>query len=115
MIKKSLGISLLWRRYLSHTDSSEKKDITTTVSEMIDRLIENKRIFKGIDKSILMGSLKPLIEKSPEQLTSITEEELMERIETVMVIEATAGMLKELSSEEMKDFEEAVKRRTFSR
>ena len=65
--------------------------------------------------SILMGSLKPLIEKSPEPLTSITDEELMERIETVMVIEATSGMLKELSSEEMKDFEEAVKRNTFSR
>ena len=52
MIKKLVGISLLWRRYFSHTDSSEKEDITATVSEMIDRLIENKRIFRGIDKYI---------------------------------------------------------------
>jgi hypothetical protein len=92
----------------------EAKDtIMFRISVVIDTVIEGNEVFKDVDKSKLMESLKPLIEKSPEELTSITDEELMQRIETVMVIETTSGMLKELSPEELKDFEEAVKRRKF--
>ena len=90
-----------------------KDIIMFRISVVIDTVVEGNEVFKDIDKSKLMESLKPLIEKSPEELASITDEELMQRIETVMVIEATSGMLKELSSEELKDFEEAVKRRKF--
>lgn len=61
-----------------------------------------------IDKPNLMKSLSTLVEKAPEKLISVTDDELTERIETIMVIDATAGMLQDLTPEEMKVFEESA-------
>jgi len=46
-------------------------------------------------------------------LISIADDELRKRIRRIIVIEATAGMLQDLTSEEMKAFKEAVRRRNF--
>ncbi len=94
------------------SEPSKLKDIIMPhISETVDALIKNNVIFEKIDKPKLMKSLSALVEKAPEKLISITNDELTERIEIVMVIEATAGMLKDLTPEEMKVFEESAKRR----
>ena len=60
-----------------------------------------------------MESLSALVEKAPEKLISITNDELTQRIETVLVIEAAAGMLQDFTPEEIKALEESVERRKF--
>lgn len=96
------------------SQAPETKDtVMRRISEIVDTLIEDNEIFKKIDKPELMESLSILVDKAPEKLISITDDEITQRIETVMVIEAAGGMLKELTPEEMKVFEESVKRRKF--
>lgn len=89
--------------------------IMSHILEIVYKLARDNELFKKIDKSRLMESLSILVEKAPEKLIFTTDDELTQRIETVMMIEATAGMLKELTPEEMNVFEEAVKRREFFR
>lgn len=94
------------------SEPSKLKDmVMLRISEIVDTLIGNNAIYRKIDKPNLMKSLSALVEKAPEKLISVPNDELTERIETVMVIEATAGMLQDLTPEEMKVFEESVKRR----
>ena len=58
-----------------------------------------------------MKRLATLVKKYPEHVISLTDDELAQRIEKMMVIELVAGMLQELTPEEMESFDEAVKRR----
>lgn len=76
-------------------------------------LIEFLNTLESVDKSRLMSFLSLLAGKSPEKLISITDEELTKRVRRIIAIEATAGMLQDLTPEEMKTFKEAVKRRKF--
>ncbi|MBU7044959.1 MAG: hypothetical protein HXS54_00865 [Theionarchaea archaeon] len=52
--------------------------------------------------------MSTLVEKAPEKLISLADDELTRRIETVLVIEAAAGMLQDFTPEEMSVFEESV-------
>lgn len=83
------------------------------ISEIVDTLIEENAIYEAVDESKLMDFLSTLAEKSPEKLISLTDEELTQRVRRIIVIEATAGMLQDLTPEEMKDFKKAVRRRKF--
>lgn len=92
-------------------DVAEKDFVLSRISKIVDRLAEDGEIFKEIDKIKMMKSLSALIEKSPQKLMSITDDELTRRIEKVMLIEAMSGMLNELGPAQMKVYEAAVKRR----
>lgn len=97
---------------LEELKNSEPLEIKDTVmlrmSKIVDELIEDNEIFRNIDKSALKESLSTLVEKAPEKLISLTDDELTRRIETVLVIEAAAGMLQDFTPEEMNVFEESV-------
>jgi hypothetical protein len=93
----------------------EIQDTVIRMLKIVDELIETNEIFRNIDKSALKESLSALVEKAPEKLISLTDDELTRRIETVLVIEAAAGMLQDFTPEEMKGFEDSVKRRKFFR
>lgn len=88
------------------------KDILFRISKIIDELAEQTH-FMEVDKSNLMKRLSSLVEKYPEHVLSLTDDELAQRIEKMMVIELVAGMLQDLAPEEMKSFDEAVQRRDF--
>ena len=90
-----------------------KDTVMLRMSKIVDKLIEDNEIFRNIDKSALKESLSTLVEKAPEKLISLTDDELTRRIETVLVIEAAAGMLQDLTPDKMSVFEESVKRRKF--
>lgn len=96
------------------SETLELKDsVMLRISEIVDTLTEDNEIFESVDRSRLMDFLSLLAGKSPEKLLSITDEELTKRVRRIIVIEATAGMLQDLTPEEMKAFKEAVKRRKF--
>ncbi len=88
------------------------KEILSRISKIVDELAEQPH-FKKVDKPNLMKRLAALVEKYPEHVLSLTDDEFAQRIEKMMVIELVAGMLQELTPEEMESFDEAVKRRGF--
>ncbi|MGQ9628521.1 MAG: CopG family antitoxin [Anaerolineae bacterium] len=82
--------------------------------KIINKLIEEKEVFKKINKAKMIEFLSNMVENlSFEQLTSVTDDELTNRIEKIMLIEASSGILNELSQAQMESFEEAIKRREF--
>lgn len=103
------GVTLMELKKSEHVET--KTIVMARISTIVDTLMEDDELFKDIHKSEFMEFLSTLVEKAPEKLISLTDEELTRRVKRVMVIEATAGMLQDFTSEEMKDFKEAVKRR----
>ncbi|MGD2248762.1 MAG: hypothetical protein PVF58_10185 [Candidatus Methanofastidiosia archaeon] len=87
------------------------KEILYCITRSIGTLAE-KDYFKKVDKSRLVKRLAALAVKHPE-IILLNNDELKQRIKKIMVIEALAGFLQDLTPEEMKFFEEAVKRRRF--
>lgn len=93
---------------------SEKRDVSVLLSKIVTKLMKENEVFKKLDRNKLTKIFSDLIENLPtEQLTSITQNELKSRIERVMAIETLAGILNDLSPEQIEAFDEAIKRRQF--
>lgn len=91
----------------------EGHPVPLRISKIVDKLFEEDEDLRSLDKTQAMESLSNLMEDPPSDLTSITDDELTQRIERVLLIEAMSGILNDLSPEQMKAFEAAVKRRKF--
>ena len=109
--KEDLKISENRTDSFSTFETPKVENILFRMSKIVDKLAEQEH-FKKVDKSSLMQRLAILAGKYPE-IISLTNDELAQRIERIMVIEMVAGMLQDLTPEEMKAFDEAVKRRGF--
>ncbi|MFQ6062271.1 MAG: hypothetical protein ACE5J9_03740 [Methanosarcinales archaeon] len=110
-----IDLSSVYPRFeIKSETSSIEGDVLLRISNIVDKLIEDSEVFKKVDKTKLMEFFSSMIEKSlPGQLTSITDDELTQRIEKIIAIEALAGMLNDLSPAQMEAFDKAVKRREF--
>jgi len=70
------------------------------ISKIVDKLVGEREIFKNLDKNELIDFLSSLKEKwSHEQRMSVTDDELTDRIEKIMLIEATVEAFNEISPE----------------
>ena len=107
--KENLRVSENRTDSFSTFETPKVENILFRMSKIVDKLAEQEH-FKKVDKSSLMQRLAILAGKYPEVI-SLTNDELAQRIERIMVIELVAGMLQDLTPEEMKSFDEAVKRR----
>ena len=92
--------------------TSEKKDIFTRITEIINKLIEEDETFKGLDKKKVEDFLQ-IIEKNipSEQLEILSDKELFERVKNALEIELMCGLLSDLTDEQIIAFESAIKRR----
>jgi len=77
------------------------------ISIIINKLQSEEEIFKDIDKNKILK----IINESSLNLDNISENELVKRIRGILAIEAMSGLLKDLSEDELKEFDENVKRR----
>ncbi len=77
------------------------------ISIIIEKLQSEQEFFKDIDKNKVLKT----ISESSLNLSDITNDELIKRIKGVMAIEAMSGLLRDWSKEEIKEFDENVKRR----
>ena len=102
---------ILMKSNLLSSEPTKAENILFRISKIIDKLAEQEH-FKKVDKSSLMERLSALAGKYSE-ITSLTDDELAQRIEKIMVIEMVAGMLQDLTPGEMKSFDEAVQRKGF--
>ncbi|MEM2959456.1 MAG: hypothetical protein Q6366_011300 [Candidatus Freyarchaeota archaeon] len=93
-------------------DGTYSTEFSSLISEIVDKLMEKREVFKKLDKAKLIEFILSLVEKMPsDQRVSVTDDELSARIEKIMLIEAATGILNELSPEQTESFEAAAKRR----
>ena len=92
---------------------ARQANIEKQVSRVYDKLTDEEKFLVGIDKTKLLGIISEILDEIPSKQTKIPEDELFERIRGVLVLEAASGTLNELTSEQIRAFDEAVKRRPF--
>ncbi|QLE40980.1 hypothetical protein FD723_11305 [Nostoc sp. C052] len=93
---------------------SEKRDIAIArLSKIVDKLIQNNNLYQErLDKQEIIQHLVNLLDKfSPEFINALSERELTDRIDSILVIEAVSGTLNDLTPEQIEMFDAAVERR----
>ncbi|HLB70848.1 MAG: hypothetical protein OIN88_00525 [Candidatus Methanoperedens sp.] len=91
----------------------QSSELLRYTSELIDKLSGEEVLFKNINKKKLFQSLSGIVAELPPEQLSISKDELTKRIEKIMAMEVMYGMLDDLTPEQIKDFDTAVKRRSF--
>ena len=91
----------------------EKKisELSQEVSKMLEEIIREKNLQGEIDKEELLNSIMAVFRTFTLRQLKISNDELYKRIKDIVLWESLFGILNELSPEEVKDFEEMVKRR----
>ncbi|MBE9050576.1 hypothetical protein IQ243_09155 [Nostocales cyanobacterium LEGE 11386] len=83
------------------------------ISALIEDLIANNSLYQErLDKNKMTNKIYNLFiqPNSGDDINTITQDDLANRINQILVVEAMAGLLNDLTPEEMKIFDEAVKR-----
>jgi len=91
----------------------EKKisELSQEISKMLEEIIREKNLQEEIDKEELLNSIMAIFRTFTLRQLEISNDELYKRIKDIVLWESLFGILNELSPEEVKDFEEMVKRR----
>jgi hypothetical protein len=91
----------------------EKKiaELSQEISKMLDEIIREKNLQGEIDKEELLNSIMTIFRTFTLRQLEISNDELYKRIKDIVLWESLFGILNELSPEDVKDFEEMVKRR----
>lgn len=94
---------------------SKQTSVLPKISEMIDKIVDEDRegLFTKIDKNKLLDNISKTLKNISVEWEDIPDDELFKRISKIAAVESVAGMLKEAEPEEIKVFDEAVKRRPF--
>lgn len=92
--------------------SKDRVEILDRVLEIVTQLLQSEILFKNLRQDEVMKIFSDLLE-SPSWIESLTgdEERLVRNVDWVMAVEATSGLLKDLTPEEIKIFDAAVARK----
>ncbi|MBN3871691.1 hypothetical protein [Nostoc sp. JL33] len=91
-----------------------KRDIAIArISKIVDNLILGNSLYQErLDKPEIIQHLVNLLDKfSPEFINALSDGELTDRIDSILVIEAVSGTLNDLTAEQIEMFDAAVERR----
>lgn len=91
----------------------EKNEVLSRVSPIVEKLIQGNSLFQvKLNKEEMIQIMENLFEKfSPEEMRTITDNELSRRITKIMMLEAVSGTLNDLTPEEIEIFDAAVEGR----
>jgi hypothetical protein len=90
----------------------EQKDILLRILKMIHKIKETeKELFEGIATSKLLKSILQVTNETSRNWEKVPDEILLRRVRRVLAVERMSELLKELTAEEIRSFEDAVKRR----
>lgn len=83
------------------------------ISKIVDNLIKGNSLYQErLDKQERIQHLIGLLDKfSPDFINAISDNELANRVDSILVIEAVSGTLNDLTPEQIEMFDAAVKRR----
>jgi hypothetical protein len=89
---------------------SERQAAITRISQIVDELIQGNTLYQEkLNKNEVMKSFAKLVDKfSPQFVINLDDKELTERIDRVMIVDAIAGTLNDLTPEQIKMYDEAV-------
>jgi predicted RNA-binding protein with EMAP domain len=92
---------------------SEKKEVLARIEKIVENLFNSNSFFQErLEKAEMIKYLVKLFSKfSLKELRAISDDDLTDRIDGVLVIEAVAGTLNDLTPEEMEMFDAAVEGR----
>ncbi len=88
----------------------EKEKLFKRISKILNKLVAEEEFFKDIDTAKLLKNISEMIDSFSREQMKIPEDELYKRIRKILALEAVAGILNELTTEQMKAFEESIKR-----
>ena len=89
----------------------EKDLITEKITPIVDKLIPTKSLFQErLNQTEIIEDLAKSFRKhyTNSEFMSIPDDELYEIIHDVMIIDATSGILNDLTEEQLRMFDESV-------
>ncbi|MCW5317022.1 hypothetical protein GTQ43_25340 [Nostoc sp. KVJ3] len=93
---------------------ARERDIAIArLSKIVDKLIQGNSLYQErLDKQEIIQHLVNLLDKfPPEFINALSDGELTDRIDSILVIEAVSGTLNDLTPEQIEMFDAAVERR----
>ena len=92
--------------------SIEKDTALSRISAIVEDSIQKETVFQNLDKAELIKIFSNLLDKtSPTKVLSLDDEELSDRVNGVMAIEAMSHLLDDFTPEEKEMFFDAVEGR----
>lgn len=92
--------------------SVEKDTALSRISAIVEDSIQNETVFHNLKKAEIIKIFSNLLDKtSPTKVLSLDDEELTNRVNGVMAVEAMSHLLDDFTPEEMEMFETAVEGR----
>jgi hypothetical protein len=93
---------------------ARERDIAIArLSKIVDKLIQGNSLYQEkLEKQEIIQHLVNLLDKfSPEFINALSDGELTNRIDSILVIEAVSGTLNDLTPEQIEMFDAAVERK----
>ncbi|MBX9254121.1 hypothetical protein H1Q63_09205 [Desmonostoc muscorum CCALA 125] len=93
--------------------ATSHQELNKRISPIVETLIKGNSLYKvKLNQQEMIKMLVELFGQfSPEEMKAITEHELTRRIDKILVLEAVSGTLNDLTPEQIKMYDEAVKRK----
>ncbi|MBD2778836.1 hypothetical protein [Iningainema tapete] len=92
---------------------SQKHEIIARISPIVEKLFQSNSLYLvKLDQQEMIEMLVILFGVlSPEEMRAISEHQLTDRIDKLLVLEAVSGTLNDLTPEQIKIFDEVVEGR----
>ncbi|BAY75852.1 hypothetical protein VF14_20445 [Nostoc linckia z18] len=93
--------------------SSQRNVLIARILPIVEKLFQDNNLYQlKLDKQEMVEMLVNMFGQfTPEEMKAITEHELTRRIDKILVVEAVSGTLNDLTPEQIKMYDEAVKRK----
>ncbi|MGF1989053.1 MAG: hypothetical protein RMY62_014440 [Nostoc sp. ZfuVER08] len=93
--------------------SSQRDVLIAQILPIVEKLFQDNNLYQlKLDKQEMIEMLVNMFGQfTPEEMKAITEHELTRRIDKILVVEAVSGTLNDLTPEQIKMYDEAVKRK----
>jgi hypothetical protein len=93
--------------------SSYTQELHNTITPIVEKLFKSSSLYTvKLKKQEMIDMLVELFGKfTPEEMRAIKEDDLIKRIDSILVLDAVSGTLNDLTPEQIKMFDEAVEGR----
>lgn len=93
--------------------SSQRDVLIARILPIVEKLFQDNNLYQlKLGKQEMIEMLVNMFGQfTPEEMKAITETDLTRRIDKILVLEAVSGTLNDLTPEQIKMYDEAVKRK----
>ena len=92
---------------------SYHQELINRISPIVENLFQGNSLYQvKLNQREMTQMLVELFGKfSPEEMSEIKDDDLTDRIDSILVLEAVSGTLNDLTPEQIKMYDEAVKKK----